>query len=148
MRVGELMTRDVVMASPGQKLRDVAAAMEKHDIGALPVGDNDRLVGMITDRDMAVRGISHGLGPDAPVCDVMSAEVKYCFEDDDVDDLVQNMADQQIRRLPVLNDDKRLVGIVSLGDVALSQEGNASEMALSGICQTGGHHCQTESAQV
>jgi CBS domain-containing protein len=147
MRVGELMTRDVVMASPGQKLRDVAAEMEKHDIGVLPVGDNDRLVGIITDRDIAVRGISHGLGPDASVRDVMSAGVRYCFEDDDIDDLAQNMADEQIRRLPVLNGEKRLVGIISLGDVAISQEGNVSEMALSGICQTGGHHCQSQSAQ-
>jgi CBS domain-containing protein len=146
MRVGELMTRDVVMASPGQKLRDVAAEMEKHDIGVLPVSDNDRLVGMITDRDIAIRGISNGLGPDAPVRDVMSGEVRYCFEDDDVDDLAQNMADEQIRRLPVLNDRKRLVGIISLGDLAVSQDGHAGEMALSGICQTGGHHCQSASA--
>jgi CBS domain-containing protein len=146
MRVGEIMTRDVVMASPGQKLRDVAAEMEKHDIGVLPVRDNDRLVGMITDRDIAIRGISHGLGPDAPVRDVMSAEVKYCFESDNIDDLAQNMADEQIRRLPVLNDDKRLVGIISLGDLAVSQDGHAGEMALSGICQTGGHHCQSASA--
>jgi CBS domain-containing protein len=143
MRVGELMTRDVVMASPGQKLRDVAAEMEKHDIGVLPVGDNDRLVGMITDRDIAVRGISHGLGPDAPVRDVMSAKVRYCFENDDIDDLAQNMADEQIRRLPVLNDKKRLVGIISLGDLAVSQDSDAGEMALSGICQTGGPHCQS-----
>jgi CBS domain-containing protein len=110
MKVGEIMTRDVLLANPGQKLRDVAAEMEKHDIGVMPVSENDRLVGMITDRDIAVRGISHGLGPDAPVRDVMSAEVKYVFEHEDIDDLAQNMADEQIRRLPVLNRDKRLVG--------------------------------------
>jgi CBS domain-containing protein len=147
MKVAEIMTRDVLLASPGQKLRDVAAEMEKHDIGVMPVGENDRLVGIITDRDIAVRGISHGLGPDAPVRDVMSGDVRYCFEDEDIDDLVQNMADEQIRRLPVLNHDKRLVGIISLGDIAVSQDGHAGELALSGICQTGGLHCQSQSAQ-
>ena len=147
MKVGEIMTRDVRLASPGQKLREVAAEMEKNDIGVMPVSENDRLVGMVTDRDIAVRGISHGLGPEAPVRDVMSGEVRYCFEDEDIDDLAQNMADEQIRRLPVLNHDKRLVGIISLGDLALTQEGHAGELALSGICQTGGLHCQSQSAQ-
>ena len=143
MKVSEIMTRDVFLASPGQKLREVAAEMEKHDIGLLPVSDKDRLVGMITDRDIAVRGISHGLGPEANVRDVMSAEVKYCFEDDEIDDLAQNMAAEQIRRLPVLNDKKRLVGIVSLGDLATCRDGRATGTALSGISQTGGHHCQS-----
>jgi CBS domain-containing protein len=143
MRVGNIMTRDVHIASPSQKLREVASEMEKHDIGVLPVGDNDRLVGMITDRDIAVRGISHGLGPDASVRDVMSSEVRYCFEDDDLDDIAQNMADEQIRRLPVLNSKKRLVGIISLCDLAVSEDGHAGEVALSGISQSGGHHCQS-----
>ena len=146
MRVGNIMTRDVHIASPSQKLREVAAEMEKCDIGVLPVGDNDRLVGMITDRDITVRGISHGLGPDTPVRDVMSKEVRYCFEDDDTDDIAQNMADEQIRRLPVLNREKRLVGIISLGDLAVSEDGHAGEVALSGICQSGGQHCQSASA--
>lgn len=146
MKVCDIMTRDVHLASPSQKLREAASEMEKNDIGVLPVGENDRLVGMITDRDIAVRGISHGLGPDAPVRDVMSGEVRYCFEDDDIDDLAQSMADEQIRRMPVLNHDKRLVGIISLGDLAVSQDGHAGEMALSGICQSGGHHCQSASA--
>jgi CBS domain-containing protein len=145
MKVGEIMTRDVRIASPGQKLREVAAEMEKNDIGVMPVGENDRLVGMITDRDIAVRGISHGLGPDAPVRDVMSGKVRYCFEDEDIDRLAQNMANEQIRRMPVLNHDKRLVGIISLGDLAVSQDGHAGELALSGICQTGGLHCQSKS---
>jgi CBS domain-containing protein len=146
MKVSDIMTRDVHIASPSQKLREVASEMEKNDIGMLPVGDNDRLVGMITDRDIAVRGISHGLGPDAPVSDVMSKDVRYCFEDEDIEDLAQNMADQQIRRLPVLNHDKRLVGIISLGDLAVSQESESGEMALTGISQSGGPHCQSASA--
>jgi CBS domain-containing protein len=146
MKVSDIMTRDVRIASPSQKLREAAAAMEKNDIGALPVGDNDRLVGMITDRDIAVRGISHALGPDAAVRDVMSTEVRYCFEDEDIRDLAQNMADEQIRRLPVLNHDKRLVGIISLCDLAVSQDGHTAELALSGISQSGGQHCQSASA--
>lgn len=146
MKVSEIMTRDVCMASPGQKLRDVAAEMEKRDIGVLPVGDNDRLVGMITDRDIAVRGISRGLGPDARVRDVMSDEVRYCFDDDEIDDLAQSMAHEQIRRLPVLNHQKRLVGIVSLGDLATSRDGRATGVALSGISQVGGHHCQSSAS--
>ena len=87
MKVSEIMTRDVCLASQSQTLREAAAEMEKHDIGVLPVAENDCLVGMITDCDIAVRGISHGLGPEAPIRDVMSAEVKYCFEDDNINDL-------------------------------------------------------------
>jgi CBS domain-containing protein len=147
MKVSEIMTRDVHLASPGQSLREVASEMEKHDVGVLPVGDNDRLIGMITDRDIAIRGISHGLGPDACVRDVMSAEVKYCFEDDAIDDLAHSMASEQIRRLPVLNNKKRLVGIISLGDLATSRDGQTTGAALSGISQHGGHHCQSSAWQ-
>jgi CBS domain-containing protein len=143
VKASEIMTRDVCLASPGQSLREVAAEMEKHDVGVLPVGDNDRLVGMITDRDIAIRGISHGLGPDARVREVMSTEVRYCFEDDAIDDLAQHMASEQIRRLPVLNKKKRLVGIISLGDLATSRDGHMTGVALSGISQQGGHHCQS-----
>src|SRR3546814_19991010 len=83
---------------------------------------------MITDRDIAVRGIAEGKGPDAKVRDVMSAEVKYCFDDDDVEDVLDNMADIQLRRLAVLNHDKRPVGIVSLSELASnSGTGNAGE---------------------
>ncbi len=146
MKVSDLMTREVHLASPSQKLREVAAEMEKRDIGVLPVGENDRLVGMITDRDIAVRGVSHGLGPDASVRDVMSKNVRYCFDGDDLEEIAQNMADEQIRRLPVLNDDKRLVGIISLADIAVSQEVQAGGVALSGISQSGGRHCQSASA--
>jgi CBS domain-containing protein len=138
MKVSEIMTRDIHIASPGQKLHEVAADMERHNIGVLPVADNDRLVGMITDRDIAVRGMSQRFGPEACVRDVMSAQVKHCFEDDDIADLAQKMADECIRRLPVFNDKKRLVGIVSLTDLATSGNGRSTDilaMALSGICQ-------------
>src|SRR6266699_2117362 len=137
MKVSEIMTRDVFLASPGQKLRDVAAEMEKHDVGALPVGDNDRLVGMITDRDIAVRGVAKGKGPQARVRDIMTKDVKYCFDDQEVEEVTRNMADIQVRRLPVVNHDKRLVGILSLSDIATSPEVVEAAEALSGISQPG-----------
>ncbi|TGS81019.1 CBS domain-containing protein, partial [Mesorhizobium sp. M2D.F.Ca.ET.178.01.1.1] len=95
---------------------------DKLDAGVMPVGENDRLVGMITDRDMVIRGIALGKGPDTKVRDVMSQEVRYCFDDEDVDHVLANMGDLQVRRLPVLNRDKRLVGIISLGDLARKGE--------------------------
>ena len=128
MRVSEAMTRDVRVANPGQSIRDAAKMMAEIDAGAVPVGENDRLVGMITDRDIAIRAVAHGKGPDTPVREVMSSEVKYCFEDEDLEHVAKNMGDIQVRRLPVVNRDKRLVGIVSLGDLsraAAPQSGSA-----------------------
>jgi CBS domain-containing protein len=137
------MSSDVRVANPNQSIRDAAALMARIDAGSLPVGENDRLVGMITDRDIAVRAIAQGKGPNTPVREVMSADVKYCFEDDELDLVAQNMADIKVRRLPVLNRDKRLVGIVSLGDLALTDgAGNAGE-ALCGISEPGGAHSQS-----
>ena len=105
--------------------------MAEIDAGALPVGENDRLVGMITDRDIAVRAVADGKGPDTPIREIMTTEVKYCFEDDEIDEVALNMADIQVRRLPVLNDQKRLVGIISLGDIALTDgPGHRGQRAL------------------
>jgi len=141
MRVSEAMTRDVRMANPGQSIRDVAKIMADIDAGAVPVGENDRLVGMITDRDIAVRAVAAGKGPDTPVRDVMSQEVNYCYEDEELDHVAQNMGDIRVRRLPVVNRDKRLVGIVSLGDVALKAEMLAGK-AVKGVSTPGGPHSQ------
>lgn len=143
MRVSECMTRNVRVADPDQTIREAAGTMAELDAGVLPVGDGDRLVGMITDRDIAVRGIAEGKGPDARVRDVMSTEVKYCFEDEQVDDVLRNMGDIQIRRLPVVNRDKRLVGIVSIGDLATNGATARAGEALGGISQPGGEHSQT-----
>ena len=117
MRVSDAMTRDVRVASPGQTIRDVARMMDEIDAGSMPVGENDRLIGMITDRDIAVRAVAEGKGPDTPVREVMSTEIKYCYEDEDIAHVSRNMAEQQVRRLPVLSREKRLVGILSLGNV-------------------------------
>jgi CBS domain-containing protein len=143
MRVSEAMTRDVRVATPGQSIRDVAKMMAEIDAGALPVGENDRLIGMITDRDIAIRAVAQGKGPDTPVRDVMSTEqVLYCFDDEDLDHVAKNMSEEQVRRLPVVNREKRLVGIVSLGDLA-NRERKAAGKAVSGVSKPGGHHSQS-----
>jgi CBS domain-containing protein len=143
MRVSEAMTRDVYIANPEETIQQAARAMAGIDVGALPVGDDDRLVGMITDRDIAIRGIAEGRGPDAKVGEIMTKDVKYCFDDQDVEDVTLNMGDIQVRRLPVLNRDKRLVGILSLGDVAITAGNGAAGEALSMISRPGGEHTQT-----
>jgi CBS domain-containing protein len=132
------MTRDVRIANPGQPIRDVARMMAEIDAGAMPVGEDDRLVGMITDRDITVRAVAEGKGPDTPVREVMSSDqVLYCFEDEDIDDVAANMADVKVRRLPVVNRDKRLVGIISLGDLAQEEE-DAAAKAICGVSEPGG----------
>lgn len=143
MQVSEAMSTDVKIANPGQSIQEAAKMMAQIDSGILPVGEKDRLVGMITDRDIAVRAIAAGKGPDTPIRDVMSKEVKYCFDTDDLDDVAQNMADIKVRRLPVLNRDKRLVGIVSLGDIALADGPDNAGSALCGISEPGGEHSQS-----
>jgi CBS domain-containing protein len=137
MRVSEAMTRDVRVANPGQSIRDVAKMMAEIDAGAMPVGENDRLIGMITDRDIAIRAVAQGKGPDTLVRDVMSKEVKYCFEDEDLEHVAKNMSDIQMRRLPVVNREKRLVGIVSLGDVAQNEDSHTTGEATAGVSQPG-----------
>jgi CBS domain-containing protein len=143
MKVSDAMTRDVRIANPNETIQDAAKMMSDVDAGVLPVGENDRLVGMITDRDIALRGVAQGKGPQTLVREVMTDHVHYCFEDEDTDDVTRKMADSRVRRLPVLNRDKRLVGILSLGDLATSREGadDAGE-ALSEISRPGGAHSQ------
>ncbi len=143
MQVRDAMTEDVRIASPKQTIREAARMMAEIDAGFLPVGDNDRLVGMITDRDIAVRAVAQGKGPDTPVSEIMSREVKYCFEDDDIDDVARNMADLKLRRLPVLNEDKRLVGVISISDIALSEGPDPAGEAICGISEPGGLHSQS-----
>jgi CBS domain-containing protein len=143
MRICDCMTSEVRIASPDQTIREAAKIMADIDAGVLPVGENDRLVGIITDRDIAIRGVAEGKGPDAKVREIMSKEVKYCFEDEDIDDVLENMGDLQVRRLPVLSREKRLVGIVSLGDLAGNEAEEAGE-ALSSISRPGGEHSQTQ----
>jgi len=142
MKISELMTRDVRIANPEQSLREAAAIMADCDAGALPVGDGDRLVGVITDRDMAIRGLAQGKSPETPVREIMSKEVLYCFEDEDVEHVSENMGDVKVRRLPVLNRKKRLVGIVSIGDLARAAGPSHVGRAMEGISRPGGAHSQ------
>lgn len=141
MRVNQCMSKNVIVCAPTETIQQAAKTMREHDMGVLPVGENDRLVGMITDRDIAVRAIADGLGPNTTVREAMSKEVCYCFEDEELDDVAAQMSDLKIRRMPVLNQDKRLVGIVSLGDISKGSE-ECSAHALSKICERGGQHSQ------
>lgn len=142
MKVHECMTSDVCIANPAQTLRQAASMMADIDAGALPVGENDRLVGMITDRDIAIRAVARGLSPDAKVGDVMSKEVLYCFADEDLDNVAKNMSDAKVRRLPVLNRDKRLVGILSIGDLVLHEDSKTAGTTIAHISERGGAHSQ------
>jgi CBS domain-containing protein len=143
MRVRDAMSSNVKIANPDQSIRDAARMMAEIDSGVLPVGDNDRLVGMITDRDIAIRAVAAGKPPTTPVRDVMSSEVKFCFEDEDLRHVAENMGDIKVRRLPVLNREKRLIGIVSLGDIAVTAGASQAGNALCGISEPGGEHSQT-----
>lgn len=137
-----MMTRTVRTIQGDSSIQEAAKIMAEADIGALPVEGGDRLIGMLTDRDIAIRAIGLGKGPDARVSEVMSSEVLYCFDDDDVDDVCENLADVQVRRLPVVDHDKRLVGIVSLADLASSGDAVSTGEALEGITRPGGAHSQ------
>jgi CBS domain-containing protein len=147
MRVSEVMTRDVRVASPDQTIQEAARIMAEIDAGAVPVGENDRLVGMLTDRDIAVRAIAAGKGPGTPVGEVMTRGVRYCFEDEDTEEVCSNLGDQQIRRIPVVDRNKRLVGILSLGDLAISGENDGMAETLAQISRPGGAHSQTAAAR-
>jgi CBS domain-containing protein len=144
MKIAECMTAEVEIVTPDQPIREAAQFMLRSDAGAMPVGEGDKLVGMVTDRDIAVRAVAAGRGPDTPVRDVMTDEVIYCFDDDEVEEVAIKMSDRQVRRMPVLSrDDESLVGIVSLGDISRSEQSEAASVALDGITDPGGEHSQS-----
>ena len=135
MRVREIMTAKVEMVEPDAKIQDAAKRMAAADVGMLPVGEDERLVGMITDRDIAIRSVAEGKSPaQTKVRDVMTRDVLYCFDDQDADDVAANMANIQVRRLPVVDRAKRLVGIVSLADFALRYDPRVAGEAFQGVC--------------
>jgi len=138
MRVSEVMTRNVECIAPDATLQEAAAKMKSRDVGLLPVCDNDRLVGMITDRDITVRASAEGEAPTViRVRDVMTPEVVYCFEDALVENAALLMQEKQVRRLVVVNQAKRLVGIVSLGDLAVETgDEELAGAALEGIAES------------
>ena len=144
MKIREVMTRDAKLVNPNDTLQHAAMLMNACDCGILPVAEGDRLVGMITDRDIAVRCIAEGKGPGAKVSDAMTQEVKYCFDDEDVSQVCANMSKIQVRRLPVMDRNKRLVGIVSLGDLA--HQAPSYARALHGIARPSQQHNQSSAA--
>jgi CBS domain-containing protein len=138
MKVSEIMSRSVEMVDPNTSVREAARRMRDEDIGALPVGDNDRLIGMITDRDIAVRVVAEGRDPDnATVREAMSEGIYYCSEDSSVEDAARTMAEHQVHRLPIVDQDKRMVGIVATADIARAQ-GDSAQRAVEGISQPTG----------
>lgn len=142
MKIAQCMSHDVKLATPTDTIKSAAEMMADADTGAIPVHDGDRLVGMITDRDIAIRAVAKGLGPDAKVADAMTTEVRYCFEDQDVEDVLRNLGDQQLRRLPVLDRNKRLVGIVSMSDLAGHCSSDVAIHALAEVSRHSGLHNQ------
>ena len=145
MKISEIMTSDVEVVTPEQPMREAARLMLQADAGVVPVQEGDRLIGMVTDRDIAVRGVAQGRGPETPVREVMSEKPLFCFEDQDVDEVAMQMSEAQVRRFPVLSrEGEKLVGIVSLGDLTtIEDEGQAAGAALDGISEPGGAHNQS-----
>ena len=133
MRVSDIMTREVRTIQPEQSIREAAQLMEQMDTGALLVAENDRLVGMITDRDITIRAVANDCQNSTPIRDIMTKEIKYCFEDQDVNEIAENMAENQVRRMPVVSREKRLVGVVSLGNIASSDESGAIRTMVEGV---------------
>jgi CBS domain-containing protein len=142
MKVSDAMSRDVQLASPTQTIRNAAKIMAKIDAGSLPVGENDRLIGFITDRDIAIRAVAEGKASTTKVRDIMSEEVLYCYDDQDLDEVAESMSEMKVRRLPVINREKRLVGIISLGDLARNEDPSTAGLTISHISAPGGEHSQ------
>ena len=142
MKVSEVMTRHVATVGPDQSVQEAASFMLREDAGSIPVTEGERLIGMITDRDIAVRGVAEGRGPETLVRDLMSGGPICVRADDNVEDAATRMGEAQVRRLPVIDDQERLCGIVSLGDLSRQTDGGTAEQALEGVSKAGGEHRQ------
>jgi CBS domain-containing protein len=147
MQIAEIMTQDPEVITSNFVLKDAALKMRELDVGMLPIGKDDRLVGMLTDRDITIRATAEGRDPTkTQVHEVMTQEVVYCFEDQDVSEAARLMQERQIRRLPILNPEKRLIGIVSLGDVAVhSGEKSVVAETIKEVSEPAAPHRKTES---
>lgn len=139
-QIRDVMTRDVTTVAPDARLSDVARIMRDEDIGSVPVARGDELLGMITDRDIVIRAVADGDGVEQRTAgDVMSSGMKCCRQDQDIEDVLKEMGDQQIRRMPVVDDSRRLVGIVSLGDLSGEAKPKQVGKSLEDISQPNGH---------
>ena len=135
MQVREIMSTEVEVIAPETSIQEAARKMRDADVGVLPVGENDGLIGMLTDRDIVVRAVAEGRADgDATVRDIVTDQIFFCFEEDDVDDAASLMAERQVRRLPVLNAEKRLVGVLALADIS-RKDVDAGGAALGDISQ-------------
>jgi CBS domain-containing protein len=126
MKVKDVMTRNCIYVSPDTTIAEAAEIMKDQDIGFIPIAEDDKMIGMVTDRDIVIRAVAKKASPDTDVKSVMSPHTYYCYEDQEAEEACANMADIKVRRLPVVNRDKRLVGVVSLGDI--SQDVNKVEV--------------------
>jgi len=136
MKVSEIMTGSPQVIEPDMRVVKAAALMREYDTGILPVGENDKLIGILTDRDIVINAVAEGRDcREEPVSNIMSDDVLYLFDDQDIEAVADNMASNQVRRLPVVNRDKRLVGMVSIGDLAKRGADDAAGGALAAVAQ-------------
>jgi len=142
MNIRDLMTSDVKTVAPSDSVQQAASFMLSADTGSIPVCEEGKVVGMVTDRDIAVRGVGKGLGPDCKVSEVMTGDVVCAKDTDDVLAIAQQMSDKQVRRMPVVDSADCLVGMVSLGDLSRQQQEQAASTALEGVSALGGQHQQ------
>ncbi len=145
MKIAEVMTPNPEVVTSEQPIQEAARRMLDADTGALPVAEGDRLIGMVTDRDITVRAVAEGRGPDTPVREVMSEKLLFAWDDQDVDEVAIQMSDAQVRRMPILSrEGETLVGMVSIGDLVQANEGEAAGVAVAGVTEPGGEHNQSE----
>ena len=145
MKVAQCMSTELETVTPEQPIQEAARFMLQSDVGVLPVMSGEMLTGMITDRDIAVRAVAQGRGPETLVSEVMTDETISVYDDQDIEDAALLMSDHQIRRLPVKRrDGDQLIGVISLADISRSDEPDAAQAALEGVTDPGGEHSQTE----
>lgn len=143
MKVEDIMTRAVHSVKPGDSIAQAARSMAENDVGMLPVIDGTDLLGIVTDRDLAVRALAAGIDPNSPIRRIMSEDVATCSPDDDVEEALETMANEQVRRLPVCDDQDRVIGILGLADAAMRDpEPSDVTETFAEICQDTGLHCQ------
>ncbi len=147
MKIAEVMTPNPEVVTSEQPIQEAARRMLDADTGALPVADGERLIGMVTDRDITVRAVAEGRGPETPIREVMSEKLLFAWDDQDVDEVATQMSDAQVRRMPILSrQGETLVGMVSIGDLVQSNQGEAAGVAVAGVTEPGGEHNQSDEA--
>ena len=143
MKIADVMSRDVEVARPDDTIQSVAQKMAQFDVGALPVCDGRKIQGMVTDRDITVRAVAQGITSDQPISQVMTGNLEYVMANDDLDSAADKMAHHQVRRLPVVDENKDLVGIIALGDLAQEHKAKVIGRTLEEISEPGGRGNQT-----